>query len=135
MTVSGHGSPPSVAFGFMKLVVADLDGAIDFYGRAFGLVPAQVIENLNMKEVILQRAGKSGGFSLVLYHHKDGREISIGTGYGPLGLFVRDLEQAYEHALAEGARPSRPAIDTGAMRAAFVLDPEGHEIELVSVAS
>jgi hypothetical protein len=35
--------------------------------------------------------------------------------------------------VAEGATRHRPPWDAGALRVAFILDPEGREIELVSV--
>ncbi len=124
---------PSVRYGFMKFVVGDLAKMVDFYGRAFGLVVAQTIDTDTMTEKILRRAGEQTGFSLILYYHKDGRSVQVGTGYGPLGLFVRDVDAAYAHAVAQGAAADRPPMETNGMRVAFVLDPEGRELELISM--
>lgn len=119
--------------GFMKFVVADLPAVLDFYGRAFGLVPVQTIEQDHFVEKILRRPGETSGFSLILFHYKDGRKIQVGNGHGPLGLYVRDVEVAYAHAIAQGAKAQTEPYDTGAMRVAFVQDPEGRELELISM--
>lgn len=124
---------PSARFGFMKFVVRDLDAMRSFYERAFGLVVSQTIDLPDIMELVLRRPGEETGFSLILYWNKDGREVSVGTGHGPLGLFVRDVDAAYAHAVSRGATPHREPWDTGAMRVAFVLDPEGRELELISM--
>jgi len=126
-------SAPSVRYGFMKFVVRDLEAMRSFYERAFGLVVAQTIDLPDLTELVLRRAGDESGFSLILYWNKDGREIAVGTGHGPLGLYVRDVDAAFAHAVSQGATPHREPWDTGAMRVAFVLDPEGRELELVSM--
>jgi lactoylglutathione lyase len=124
---------PSVRFGFAKFVVRDLRAMRSFYERAFGLVVAQTIDLPEIMELVMRRAGEETGFSLILYWNKDGREISVGTAHGPLGLYVRDVDAAYAHAVSEGATPHREPWDTGDMRVGFVLDPEGHELELISM--
>lgn len=126
-------SPITGKLGFMKFVVADLPAMIDFYGQALGLTVAQTIETDRFVEKILRRPGETSGFSLILFHYTDGRAIQVGNGHGPLGLYVRDVDAAYAHAIAQGARPQTEPYDTGAMRVAFVLDPEGRELELISM--
>lgn len=124
---------PSVRFGFVKFVVRDLAAMRGFYERAFGLTLAQEIDLPDATEMILRRAGEETGFSLILYGRKDGRPTSVGDAHGPLGLYVRDVDAAFAHAVREGAAPHREPWDTGAMRVAFVLDPEGRELELISM--
>jgi predicted enzyme related to lactoylglutathione lyase len=125
---------PSVSFGFVKLVVRDLEGAVAFYERALGLTAAQTIDLPELTEKVLRKAGSEGGPALILYHHKDGREITLGNAHGPVGFYVRDVDAAFAHAVACGGKPDRPPWDASpTMRVAFVLDPEGHEIELVSM--
>jgi lactoylglutathione lyase len=124
---------PSATFGFVKLVVRDLDAALAFYERALGLAVAQTVDTPEMTEKILRKPGAETGAMVILYHHKDGREITLGNAWGPVGFYVRDVEAAYAHAISQGATPHREPFDTGAMRVAFVLDPEGHEIELISM--
>ena len=124
---------PSVRFGFMKFVVRDLEAMRSFYERAFGLVAAQTIDLPDIMELVMRRPGEETGFSLILYWNKAGGDVSVGTGHGPLGLFVRDVDAAYAHAVSQGATPHREPWDTEAMRVAFVLDPEGRELELISM--
>ena len=132
-TAPQAGTAPSAKLGFMKFVVADLPAMIDFYGRTLGLTVAQTIENERMTEKVLRRAGETSGFSLILFNYKDGRAITVGNGHGPLGLYVRDVDAAYAHAVAQGATAQAEPYDAGAMRVAFVLDPEGRELELISM--
>ena len=124
---------PSMKLGFIKFVVGDLDRMTDFYTRVLGLTLTQTIDLPDLKEHILGRPGDKGGFSLILYFDKGGRQVELGTGHGPLGVYVRDCEAAYAHAVAEGAEAHRPPSDSGNLRVAFVRDPEGREIELVSI--
>ena len=124
---------PSVRFGFVKFVVKDLETMRRFYERAFGLAVAQTVDLPDIVELILRKPGEDASFSLILYWPKAGGDVAVGSAHGPLGLYVRDVDAAYAHAVAEGAAPHREPWDAGAMRVAFVLDPEGREIELVSM--
>ena len=124
---------PSVRFGFVKFVVADLEAMRGFYERAFGLAVAQTVDLPDIVELILRKPGDDAGFALILYWPKAGGEVALGSAHGPLGLYVRDVDAAYAHAVSQGAAPHREPWDAGAMRVAFVLDPEGREIELVSM--
>jgi predicted enzyme related to lactoylglutathione lyase len=129
---------PSVRFGFVKFVVKDLDAMRRFYERAFGLAVAQTIDLPDIVELVMRKPGDDAGFALILYWPKaDGpktdQEWAVGSAHGPLGLYVRDVDAAYAHAVAQGAAPHREPWDTPGMRVAFVLDPEGREIELISM--
>lgn len=117
---------------FVKLIAIDLAAMTAFYERAFGLEAVRTIEMEGLKEVVLQRPGDAAGPSLILYHYTDGRPISVGSAHGPVGLAVRDVDAAFAQALAVGASPVREPFEVPGMRVAFVNDPEGHEIELVS---
>jgi lactoylglutathione lyase len=124
---------PSVTFGFVKLNVDDLPAAVDFYARAFGLVSAQSIKTDTVLEEVLRKPGVEAGPAIILLKHRDGRALTRGDNWGPIGLYVRDVDAAYAYAISQGATPDREPWDAGAMRVAFVRDPEGHEIELVSM--
>ena len=124
---------PSARFGFMKFVVRDLEAMRSFYERCFGLVVSQTIDLPDIMELVMRRPGEETGFGLILDWNKDGRDVAVGTGHGPLGLFVRDVDAAYAYAVSQGATPHREPWDAAAMRVAFVLDPEGRELELISM--
>lgn len=122
---------PSFRLNFFKLIVSDLDAAQRFYTDAFGLEQRDRIETEQLEEVMLAMPGER--FNLVLYRHKDGRALDIGSAYGPVGFVTRDLDAAHAHLLALGAKPVRAPFAMGSMRIAFVTDPEGHEIELIQI--
>jgi predicted enzyme related to lactoylglutathione lyase len=123
----------SVRMGFVKFVVRDLETMRGFYERAFGLAVAQTIDLPDIMELVMRRPGDDTGFSLILYWNKDGRDVAVGTAHGPLGLYVRDVDTAFAHAVREGATAHREPWDATGMRVAFVLDPEGRELELISM--
>ena len=123
----------SARFGFVKFVVRDLAAMRGFYERALGLTVSQTIDLPDITELVMRRPGEDTGFSLILYWNKDGRDVAVGSAHGPLGLFVRDVDAAFAHAVKEGATPHREPRDTGAMRVAFVLDPDGRDLELLSM--
>ena len=119
--------------GWVIVYVKEPTIASAFYERAFGLVIAQTIDLPDIKELVMRRPGEDTGFSLILYWNKAGGDVAVGTGHGPLGLYVRDVDAAYAHAVSQGATPHREPWDTEAMRVGFVLDPEGRELELISM--
>ncbi len=137
MTDTATAQPPttpiSVRMGFVKFVVQDLEKMRSFYERAFGLVVAQTIDLPDIIELVMRRPGEDSGFSLILYWPKTGGSVTVGNAHGPLGLYVRDVDIAFAHAVKEGAAPHREPWDTPGMRVAFVLDPEGRELELISM--
>jgi predicted enzyme related to lactoylglutathione lyase len=122
----------SVQFAFVKLVVRDLDAMSNFYQRALDLHPVRTIDTDTITEIIMRPKGEDAGFCLVLYKPKDGREIAIGNGHGPIGLYVKDTDEAFENAIHEGASPQQKPFNVTGLRVAFVNDPEGHELEFLS---
>lgn len=119
-------------FAFMKFVVRDLDAMVAFYESALGLVVTHKMDVPSALEVVLSPATDDPGFSLVLYQHKDGREISLASSHGPLALFVADTDAAYASALAHGATSQAAPYTVSGIRVAFVADPEGHALEFLS---
>ncbi|MEG3180678.1 VOC family protein [Sphingomonas sp. LT1P40] len=118
-------------FNFFKLVVRDLDAMIGFYSATFGFAVQHRIALPGLEEVMLVLPGQT--FNLVLYHHTDGREVTVGNGHGPVGFITRDLDAALAHALANGATPLMGPVDLPGMRLVFVHDPEGHEVEMIQI--
>lgn len=118
-----------MALSFLKLVVDDLEAMVAFYSEAFGFAVRDRIDMPEIEETMLVQPGQT--FNLVLLRWKDGRALTIGNSHGPIGMTTRSVDQTFAHALASGAISERQPYDLGAMRIAFVLDPEGHEIELI----
>lgn len=130
-----NAAAPAVTLNFFKLVVKDMPTMLDFYERAFGFTVAGKIESPLMEEAILTLPGVDARFSLVLYHWKDSRAIIVGNGHGPVGLHTADVDAAFEHAVAQGATAAIKPLAFPGARIAFVLDPEGHEIELINMTT
>ena len=115
---------------FFKLIVTDLPRMIEFYVAAFGFEIRNRVVMPGLEEVMLALPAEQ--FNLVLYHWTDGREIQVGNAHGPVGLITRDVDSAFAHAIAHGAIARRPPFDLPGTRIAFLADPEGHEIELIT---
>ncbi len=123
-----------VQLGFFKIITKDQDAMQAFYEDTFGFKVVNHFEFPGIDERIMTVPGQS--LSLVLYHHTDGREITMGNAYGPIGLVTHDVDALYAEAIAAGATPKTPPYDLGdtGVRLGFVLDPEGHEIEFIRLA-
>ena len=65
--------------------------------------------------------------------YKDGRDVTPGSGHGPVGFQVDDIDAAHEQALAAGAERLTGIFDVGPVKVAMLKSPEGHEIELVQL--
>src|SRR4051794_18403044 len=95
---------PSATFAFAKVIVADLDRAVDFYARVLGLTVAQTLEMDAPAERTLAKPGQQGGANPIPSQHKDGRALTLGDPPGPVGFYVRDVDATYAHALSQGAQ-------------------------------
>ena len=122
---------PDIQIGFFKLVVEAPDEMKAFYEQAFGMEVRYEVNLPGLREIIMGYPGS--GVSVVLYHHTDGREITVGNGHGPVGLATADVDGYYARAMEAGATSVRAPFDLGTTRIAFLLDPEGHEVELINM--
>ena len=118
-------------FTFVKLTVSDIDAATTFFAKAFGMKLADTVDTPTFREHMM--AGRKGSTTIVLFHWKDGRAIEIGNGYGPVGMVTRDLEGDLGRAIEAGATQKGDTVSFGDARIAFVLTPDGHEIELIQM--
>jgi len=117
-----------LTLSFLKFTVADLPTMQAFYEKAFGMRQQKRLEGPANTEVILTT---DKGLDLALVHYKDNRKITLGNANGPIGFYLKDVDDAYARAMAAGA-VSRVAPRSGpGSRVALVVDPEGHEIELL----
>ncbi|MDM7956964.1 VOC family protein [Blastomonas sp.] len=116
-------------FSFVKLVVPDIDNATQFFVAGFGMKHSDTIDTPHFREHML--TGRKGSVTVVLFHWKDKRPLEIGNGWGPLGMISRDLDGDVARAIAAGARQKGETVQFGPARIAFLLTPDGHEIELL----
>jgi lactoylglutathione lyase len=126
------------------LAVADLGAAAAWYCDVFGLVPELSLRVDAIDLSIEMLIHPAFGYRVELLHRPGsgpGAEPKSATpaeaarreGYGHMAFHVPDLDGAYDHAVARGARPVMspcPAPEPG-VRMAFVADPEGNLIELL----
>lgn len=121
----------STALGFFKLIVKDQDLVENFYKDVFGFERVNHIDYLTFEERVLRLP--DGSVSLVLYSHKEDREIKVGNAHGPLGLVTKEVDTLHALALSNGAKEKMAPIQFGPARVSFLFDPEGHEVELIDL--
>lgn len=115
--------------GFFKLTVRDLEAARDFYITAFSMTAGEPIVQRDLTEIVLKSPGNP--FALTLLSYADGRQATIGNGYGPVGFYVVGMDQAIARAEAAGAKLMRGPLSFGPVSYAFLESPERHVIELI----
>ena len=128
------------------LAVTDLRTACAWYCDVFGLVPELSLRVDAIDLSIEMLIHPVFGYRIELLHRPGtGDSASPGpkpahpaaaalrAGFGHVAFDVPDLDGAFDHAVARGARPVMPpcpAPEPG-VRMAFVADPEGNLIELL----
>ena len=128
------------------LAVVDLGAAAAWYCDVFGLVPELSLRVEAIDLSIEMLIHPVFGYRIELLHRPGtGDSASPGpkpahpaaaalrAGFGHVAFDVPDLDGAFDHAVARGARPVMPpcpAPEPG-VRMAFVADPEGNLIELL----
>ena len=86
---------------FFKLNVRDIDRMARFYMETFGMQETQRIDQTLFREIMMQCPGDR--FTLVLFQYLDGRQLEIGSGYGPVGFMTKDIDEAIARAVTQGA--------------------------------
>jgi predicted enzyme related to lactoylglutathione lyase len=124
---------PALTLAFFKLNVAEMEPALEFWREAFGFAVAMTFDEPEFLEHIMSLPDLEGGPSLLLVAYKDGRDVSVGPGHGPVGFQCTDIDASYKRALASGAQPLTGILSLGPVRVAMLRSPQGHEIELVQL--
>ncbi|KAB8139825.1 VOC family protein [Chloroflexia bacterium SDU3-3] len=116
--------------------VADVEAAARFYTQRFGFVerfrtPSEgepVHVELRLGDLVLGLAARSAGEAM--------HGLPLGQGSPPRAevvVWTDDVDAAYAALLAEGVPGvSAPHDFLGALRAAWVLDPDGNPVEIVA---
>ena len=122
----------TIRLSFVKLNTSDMDGALDFWSRAFGFRLRQTYDEPGFLEHILEIPDQPGGLSLMLVQPKPVTAATPGTAHGPLGLTCDDIVTTLESALAAGGRKTMDITEVApGVRVCLLVSPQGHEIELV----
>lgn len=124
-------STTAASFAFTKIIVRDVEGSVDFYGKVLGLKLVQTVELEGLVEKLLAAPGQEAGPFLVLYHEYEGAPLRHGNAWGPIGYQVADVDATYAVALAAGGQADMEPFNYEDIRIAMFLDPEGHKVELM----
>lgn len=113
--------------------VRDLDRSVDFYTRVLGMGEKQrkVLDRADATLVFLE--DDAGHHAIELTFNHDGREYELGTQFGHLAFAVENLDETARDLESFGISFSRGPyqVTEGGSRIAFILDPDGIEIELI----
>jgi glyoxylase I family protein len=135
--------PERARLDHVGLSVRDLAAAEHWYCAAFGYVRelALRVDAIDLDIVMLVHSGHGDRLELL---HRPGSapglraagpaEAALSETFGHVAFDVPDLDQAFERVVRLGARPvmtPRGSPEPG-VRMAFVADPEGNLIELLS---
>jgi catechol 2,3-dioxygenase-like lactoylglutathione lyase family enzyme len=124
---------PPVRLGFFKLNVPDLEQALAFWREAFGFAVTASFDEPEFREHILALPGQEAGPNLMLVAYKDGRNVTVGPGHGPVGLICEDIHASHDRALVCDAEKVTGVFEAGGVLIAVLRSPQGHEIELIQV--
>jgi catechol 2,3-dioxygenase-like lactoylglutathione lyase family enzyme len=129
-------------FDHVGLAVADLGKATEWYAKALSLsvertfeIPgaqlrgAMLLHPSGVRLELLERAGSEPGLRAA-----GPDEAALTRGFGHIAFQVSDVDGSYRELLSAGAQPRvepRDAPRAGA-RMAWVADPEGNLIELIT---
>lgn len=124
---------PAPRLSFFKLNVPDMDAALDFYAAAFGFAVVQSFDEPEFIEHIMALPGQEAGPNLLLVQYRDGRDVTVGPGHGPVGFMTDDIDAQFAQAVAAGAVATIPVSAMGPVKFAMLRSPQGHELELVQL--
>lgn len=126
-------SDPYIHLSFLKLNVPQMTPALQFWRSAMGFEIQDTFDEPDFLEHILAIPDQGeDGPRMMLVEFKDGRDVSIGEGHGPVGFITHDVETALEQAVAAGAKVTMPVTEVAPrLRIAKFVSPQGHEAELV----
>ncbi len=116
--------------------VGDLEKSVEFYTNVLGM---QLLRRKGYPEgrftlAFLAYGPESENTALELTHNWDTSHYDLGTGFGHLAIEVDDVYAACEDVRSKGGKVTREAgpMKHGSTILAFVTDPDGYQIELLS---
>ncbi|HWK42955.1 MAG TPA: VOC family protein [Croceibacterium sp.] len=122
---------PSVRLGFFKLNVYEMEPARAFWRDAFGFEVTATFDEPHFIEHMMALPGQEAGPHLLLVAYKDGRDVPVGPGHGPVGLICEDIEASHKRACLCDATDLTGLFEAAGVRIAMLKSPQGHEIELI----
>jgi catechol 2,3-dioxygenase-like lactoylglutathione lyase family enzyme len=127
----------TLAFGFTKLVVSDLDVSERFYRDVFGMKSLHRLASEEhayaLDEVVMSLSGSEGEHALVITRYL--KRLCPPAGSAWTGFVVTDIEATLKCIERAGGR-IEVAVHENAehgVLAAIAADPDGHPIEVIQV--
>lgn len=118
------------------LRVGDLDKSIAFYTEVLGmtLLRRKDYPDGRFTLAFVGYGNEAENSVLELTHNWDTPSYDLGNGYGHIAIEVNDVYKACEQIKSSGGKVVREAgpMMHGASILAFVEDPDGYKIELLS---
>ncbi|CAM5644720.1 hypothetical protein GCM10010261_20450 [Streptomyces pilosus] len=126
--------PEAARYHFTKILVTDLKTQFAFYSTVLGMVEKYRVdmgEGPDALEEIIMTAAGGGDPTLALLRYRE--RTKPAPGEAVLGFTVPDLAGAVSTAVEAGGTVAVPpkAMPEFGISVAFVLDPEGHRLELI----
>ena len=125
--------PTTLRIRHTMLRVADLDRSLAFYTGRLGMHVMRLRDNPHERAAYIGYGDEKTDHALELIQERNRTDpIGIGNGFGHIALAVPDIAAMCERLKREGvtfAQDLMPA-PSGALRIAFIRDPDGYEIEL-----
>jgi lactoylglutathione lyase len=119
------------------LHVADLERSVDFYTRVLGMRELRRGRDDagRRSNVFVGYGREEDGAAIELTAYDDVSSYQKGTAFGHLALGFADVPAACRTIEAAGGQVTRaPFVIASGKTIAFVVDPDGYEIELVQPA-
>ena len=112
--------------------VSDMAESVEWYGTHLGYEEKDRHDGDGFTIVYMGPEGMGDDEAMLELTSNDGQdEVELGDAWGHVAVRVRDLEAAYAELMDGGVDDYRDPESCGG-RYAFVKDPDGHEIELVT---
>jgi lactoylglutathione lyase len=121
------------------LRVGNLQRSIDFYTQVLGMKLLRTTERPEQKYSLafVGYASNPEQAEIELTYNHGVDRYDLGTGYGHIALGMADIYAACEKIRAGGGNVTREPgpVKGGTTVIAFVTDPDGYKIELISMES
>jgi len=116
--------------------VGDLEKSIKFYTEIFEmqLLRQKDYPDGKFTNAFLGYGKETENTALELTHNWETKEYDLGNGFGHIAIEVEDVYKACEKIKTRGGKVVREAgpMKHGSSVLAFVADPDGYKIELLS---
>ena len=114
--------------------VGDLDKSINFYTNALGMKLIKKNEYPDGKFTLAFMGYSKDDVQIELTYNWDTNKYNIGDGFGHIALAVDDINKACATVINAGGKVTRQPgpMKFGTTVIAFVEDPDGYKIELIS---